>query len=419
MRYSYSDFGNKFLKQTGIGQLMDDLGNPPPGSCMLGGGNPALIPEVSAVWKEIVSKQIESGAMEKILGSYESPAGIRELRERLASVFSEESGSEISPEQIAVTNGSQNAFYFLLNFFSGRFPDGRKRKILFPILPEYIGYTDQTLEEGSFLSFAPDIRETGDRSYKYFISKNKFDSYPDWKREAGCICVSRPTNPTGNVITDEELSFLISKSAEVDIPLLVDNAYGFPFPGVVFKTASLVHKPGMIQGFSLSKLGLPGARTGFILGDVETISMLHRANSVINLTNANPGQFIALELFRSGLWKNLCREVIQPFYRKKTLFARETILRRWNSSIDYRIHESEGAFFLWIWVKNLSLSVSELYPILKEAGAVVVPGKTFFPGADPNWSHREECFRLSFVREDKEIEEGIVRIGRVLEKFSK
>ncbi|PKA02490.1 aminotransferase class I/II-fold pyridoxal phosphate-dependent enzyme, partial [Leptospira ellisii] len=253
-----------------------------------------------------------------------------------------------------------------------RFPDGRKRKILFPILPEYIGYTDQTLEEGSFLSFAPDIRETGDRSYKYFISKNKFDSYPDWKREAGCICVSRPTNPTGNVITDEELSFLISKSAEVDIPLLVDNAYGFPFPGVVFKTASLVHKPGMIQGFSLSKLGLPGARTGFILGDVETISMLHRANSVINLTNANPGQFIALELFRSGLWKNLCREVIQPFYRKKTLFARETILRRWNSSIDYRIHESEGAFFLWIWVKNLSLSVSELYPILKEAGAVVV-----------------------------------------------
>ncbi|PKA02401.1 hypothetical protein CH375_23350, partial [Leptospira ellisii] len=41
------------------------------------------------------------------------------------------------------------------------------------------------------------------------------------------------------------------------------------------------------------------------------------------------------------------------------------------------------------------------------------------PGADPNWSHREECFRLSFVREDKEIEEGIVRIGRVLEKFSK
>lgn len=77
------------------------------------------------------------------------------------------------------------------------------------------------------------------------------------------------------------------------------------------------------------------------------------------------------------------------------------------------------ALFLWVWVRNLSLSVSDLYPILKEAGVIVVPGKTFFPGTDSNWSHREECFRLSFAREDKEIEEGVLKIGKVLEKFLK
>ncbi|AXX17076.1 hypothetical protein LEP1GSC103_2655 [Leptospira borgpetersenii serovar Javanica str. UI 09931] len=48
---------------------------------------------------------------------------------------------------------------------------------------------------------------------------------------------------------------------------------------------------------------------------------------------------------------------------------------------------------------------------------IIVPGETFFPGTDPNGSHRQECFRLSFVRESKEIEKGILRIG--LEKFSK
>ncbi|RHX82240.1 valine--pyruvate transaminase [Leptospira yasudae] len=417
MRYSL--FGNKFSRQTGIGQLMDDLGNPPPGSCLLGGGNPALIPEVNEVWREIVSKLLESGSMGRILGSYESPSGVLELRETIASILSEESGTAIDKDQIAITNGSQNAFYFLLNFFSGNFGNGNRKKILFPILPEYIGYTDQTLEEDSFLSFSPVIREIGDRYYKYFIDAEKFDSVSKWAEQAGCICVSRPTNPTGNVITDQELEFLITKANNAGIPLLVDNAYGFPFPNVVFGKNSFVHKPGMIQGFSLSKLGLPGVRTGFVLGDPETISMLQRANSVINLTSASPGQFIALDLFRSGKWKDLCEKVILPFYQKKSLFAQETILNRWSSKIDYRIHQSEGAFFLWIWVKNLSLPFNDLYPILKEAGVIIVPGKTFFPGADPSWKHREECFRLSFVRDDKEIEEGIIRIGRVLEKFSK
>ncbi|EMF79721.1 aminotransferase, class I/II domain protein [Leptospira weilii serovar Topaz str. LT2116] len=175
----------------------------------------------------------------------------------------------------------------------------------------------------------------------------------------------------------------------------------------------------MIQVFSLSKLGLPGVRTGFVLGDSKTIAMLRKANSVINLTSASPGQFIALDLFRSGRWKDLCEKVILPFYHKKSVFAQEVILKNWSSKVDYRIHQSEGAFFLWIWVKNLSLPVNDLYPILKKAGVIIVPGETFFPGADPNWSHRQECFRLSFVRENKEIEEGILRIGKVLEKFSK
>ncbi|EMM72949.1 valine--pyruvate transaminase [Leptospira weilii] len=414
----YSIFGRKFSEQTGIGQLMDDLGRFHPGSCLLGGGNPAFIPEVAEVWKEIISKQIESGSMQRIIGSYESPSGIPELRETIASILSEESRTKITEDQIAITNGSQNAFYFLLNFFSGNFGNGRRKKIFFPILPEYIGYTDQTLEPDSFLSFAPEIQEIGDRYYKYFISLEKFNSI-NWQQDAGCICVSRPTNPTGNVITDRELGFLIERANDAEIPLLVDNAYGFPFPNVVFEKSSFIHRPGMIQVFSLSKLGLPGVRTGFVLGDSKTIAMLRKANSVINLTSASPGQFIALDLFRSGRWKDLCEKVILPFYHKKSVFAQEVILKNWSSKVDYRIHQSEGAFFLWIWVKNLSLPVNDLYPILKKAGVIIVPGETFFPGADPNWSHRQECFRLSFVRENKEIEEGILRIGKVLEKFSK
>ncbi|EMO78343.1 hypothetical protein LEP1GSC127_2063 [Leptospira kirschneri str. 200801925] len=128
----YSIFGRKFLKQTGIGQLMDDLSNPPPGSCLLGGGSPAFIPELIEVWREIVSKQIQSGSMDKILGGYESPSGILELRETIASILSDESGTKISKDQIAITNGSQNAFYFLLNFFPEISVMIKEKKSFFP-----------------------------------------------------------------------------------------------------------------------------------------------------------------------------------------------------------------------------------------------------------------------------------------------
>ncbi|EQA63600.1 hypothetical protein LEP1GSC062_2414 [Leptospira alexanderi serovar Manhao 3 str. L 60] len=131
----YSIFGRKFSEQTGIGQLMDDLGCFHPGSCLLGGGNPAFIPEVTEVWKEIISKQIESGSIQRIIGSYESPSGIPELRETIASILSEESGTKITEDQIAITNGSQNAFYFLLNFFSGNFGNGQRKKFFFPFFP--------------------------------------------------------------------------------------------------------------------------------------------------------------------------------------------------------------------------------------------------------------------------------------------
>ncbi len=53
--FIFSKFGAKFRNQTGIGQLMEDLGNLAPGVSMLGGGSPSLIPEVEEVWLKILN----------------------------------------------------------------------------------------------------------------------------------------------------------------------------------------------------------------------------------------------------------------------------------------------------------------------------------------------------------------------------
>ena len=53
----------------------------------------------------------------------------------------------------------------------------------------------------------------------------------------GAICVSRPTNPTGNVLTDAEVYQLTDLARSHGIPFILDSAYGLPFPGIVFVDA--------------------------------------------------------------------------------------------------------------------------------------------------------------------------------------
>ena len=85
--------------------------------------------------------------------------------------------------------------------------------------------------------------------------------------EIGAMCVSRPSNPSGNVITDCEMSKLIELAENHEIPLIIDSAYGQPFPEILFKDVSLPFSKGAIYCFSLSKLGLAGLRTGIVVAE--------------------------------------------------------------------------------------------------------------------------------------------------------
>nr|MBA2817902.1 Valine--pyruvate aminotransferase [Candidatus Pantoea persica] len=112
--------------------------------------------------------------------------------------------------------------------------------------------------------------------------------------------MSRPTNPTGNVVTDEELMQLDALAQQHDVPLLIDNAYGVPFPSIIFSDARPLWNPNIILCMSLSKLGLPGARCGIIVADEKTISALRNMNGIISLAPGSIGPAITAEMIQRG-----------------------------------------------------------------------------------------------------------------------
>jgi valine--pyruvate aminotransferase len=146
-KFEFSITGRKLSTQSGINELMEDLGTAmtaDPQMRMLGGGNPAAVPEMQGLVRLRMHELLNQGEQfDSMVGNYEPPQGNPRFRRALADLLQSTFGWDIGPRNIAITCGGQSAYFFLFNLLAGTFEGGRRRKILLPLAPEYIGYADQ------------------------------------------------------------------------------------------------------------------------------------------------------------------------------------------------------------------------------------------------------------------------------------
>ncbi|HAK46453.1 MAG TPA: valine--pyruvate transaminase [Spirochaeta sp.] len=403
----FSAFGERFINDTGIKDLVDDLGKYAglEGTIMLGGGNPALIPEVNEIWRNRMAEILKNGdQLQKMLGLYGTSIGSIKFFDALAELLSREYGWPVTGKNIAVINGSQTSCFLLYNMLSGRMPDGASGKILLPLMPEYIGYADQSIDPESFVSFRPGINDYAPNMFKYQVDFDRINM-----NGVNAITASRPTNPTGNVLTDDEVSRLSELAAEHEIPLILDNAYGLPFPGIIFEDVKPVWNENIVLSMSLSKIGLPATRTGIIVANEKMIEALSAMSAVVSLAPSGVGQEMVLPMLEDGSLIDISRDIVMPYYRAK---SRQTIkyIKESFGSLDYSIHKSEGAIFLWLWFKDLGSGSVNLYNRLKKRGVIIVPGEYFFfglPEEDETWEHRHQCIRVNYSQDFSDVKRGL------------
>ena len=408
----YSAFGKAYCGETGISNLMEDLGaamaRADADTLMLGGGNPAHIPEVEQVLRETLGEIAASPELcARMLGDYDPPAGHPAFREALAAELRTRFDWPVGPENIFLSPGSQASFFLLFNALAGE-----GRKIHLPLVPEYIGYRDIGVGPSLFRSYRPEIELRGDFRFKYRVGAEAFDI----KDDVSALCISRPTNPTGNVLTDGEVAHLSRLTKEAGLPLILDNAYGLPFPRIVFNESTPFWDEHVILCMSLSKFGLPATRTGIVVANPETVKALGRANTIQCLATPSMGAEIALRLIEKGRLFQLSNEVIRPYYQRKVKHA-SAVLESHMVDLPCRIHEPEGALFLWLWCPDLPITSRELYERLKARGVLVIPGEDFFPGLDePDWAHQRECLRISYAMSDETVERGLAIVAEEVRK---
>ena len=139
-----------------------------------------------------------------LFGIYQSPQDDKDFRELLAAFFRKQFGWNLSSRNIAVSNGSQSAFFVLYNMLAGDMPDGNERSIHLPLAPEYLGYADIGLSKKFFTATRPNIELLDDNLFKYHIDFSNLRLTDNTR----AMYVSRLTHPTGNVLTDDQILYL-------------------------------------------------------------------------------------------------------------------------------------------------------------------------------------------------------------------
>jgi valine--pyruvate aminotransferase len=411
-----SDFGQKMSADAGINRLMDDLGRAladEPPLAMFGGGNPAIIPAMTKAYKRTITQLLRADTdvqSRALLGMYDIPRGNASFIRTITDFINRNYDLGITEDNVAITAGSQTGYFMLFNLLAGR-SGNKQKKILFPIVPEYIGYVDQGIQPDMFVSIKPKIEKIGEHDFKYRVDFRELKMTD----EIAGICISRPTNPSGNVITDDEVAHLGKLAKEHDVPLMIDNAYGQPFPDVVKADASLFWNDNTVLSASLSKVGMPASRVGIFIGPKKLMGALSSANAIIGLASPSMGQFLAQPLIESDEILKLSKKHIRPYYFERAEYARSLIGKHFPEGLPWRLHAYEGSYFFWLWCEGAKMSSKQMYDWLKKRGVLVVPGEYFFPGQDlGKWKHSRECLRINFARPDKELQAGIPILAKAI-----
>jgi len=97
---------------------------------------------LQAIAKQLVD---DPEQFRRLTGVYDPPQGEKQFIASLVELLNREYDWGLTPENVALTNGSQSAFFMLFNMLAGEHPDGSHKHILLPLAPEYIGYGDAGL----------------------------------------------------------------------------------------------------------------------------------------------------------------------------------------------------------------------------------------------------------------------------------
>ncbi len=359
------------------------------------GGLPApeLFPieEMKVISKKVLDED-GKGALQ-----YSTTEGFNKLRDQIADRMNSKSKTNVTMENILITNGSQQG----LDFAGKVFLD--EGDIVLCESPSYLGAIN------AFKSYNPRFIEVPTDKYGMIIDEleniiatndniKMINVIPDFQ------------NPTGRTRSKDRRRENMDEINKYQIPVIEDNPYGeLRFEGESLPSLKSMDKKGLVVYLgSFSKIFCPGYRIGWTCASKEILSKFILVKQGADLQASSISQreiskFI--EIYDLDKHVNKIKEI----YQKRRDLMLQTMIEEFPEGLEYT--HPEGGLFTWVELPENLNAKTIMEDCLKE-NVAYVPGGSFFP----NGGH-VNCFRLNFsYMPEVRLVEGIRRLGKVLKR---
>jgi aspartate/methionine/tyrosine aminotransferase len=331
---------------------------------------------------------------------YTPAGGLPELKQAIASKTRRDSGYEVQPAQVLVTNGGKQAIY---EAFATLLDPGDE--VLLPA-PYWTTYP-----EAIRLAGGVPVEVLADESQEYKVTVAQLEAARTERTKALLLC--SPSNPTGAVSTTAEVEAIGRFLLDAGLWAVTDEIYEHLTYGGVTTTSLPVACPELtercivVNGVAKT-YAMTGWRVGWLVGPADVAKAATNLQSHATSNVNNVAQRAALAALEGDL--SAVATMREAFDRR-----RQTIVRMLNDIQGVECPEPTGAFYAFPSVRGVlgtdvagrrpSTSAELAEVILDEAEVAVVPGEAF--GA-PGY------LRLSYALGDEDLVEGVTRLQELL-----
>src|SRR5438270_4087596 len=332
------------------------------------------------------------GALRSDYTHYTPAGGIGEVRETVAGFVSKRLGVEVEPGEVVLVPGSKNVLLFTL---LACVEPGDEVILPDPGYPVYSSLV-------SFIEAKPvPIRLREDRGFRMDLEELASLVTPRTR----LLIVNTPQNPTGGVLTSEDVEFIAKLAVEHDLLVIADEIYSqLVYDG--FEHVSLLSQPGMkertvlMDGMSKA-YAMCGWRLGYGVSPRELAAKMETLMINSSSCAAAFTQVAAIEAFNAPESDAAVERMVAQFERRRDLMVDGL-----NRIPGFRCARPDGAFYAFPNVEGTGMDERTMADrLLNEAGVAVLPGTAFGEAG-------RGYIRLAYTQSERHLAEALERIEK-------
>jgi len=373
------------IKPSGIRQFFS-LAQTFPDAISLGVGEPDFTPPPNVL-------QAVKTALDKGMTHYTPTMGIPELREALVEKARRDYGLSYDFEsEVLVTVGGTQAIFLALQVLINPGDE-----VLIPD-PGFLCYEPSVLMAGGTPVFMPLVEENGFKIEEEDVISQITD-------KTRLMIINSPNNPTGAVLSHDDLAKLAKLAVERDMIVISDEVYEkITYDDArhfCLSTFPRMRERTLVVGSFSKTYAMTGFRVGYVYGPKELMMPMMLAHQYCVACVDGPAQYAAVEALNGP--QGFIQEMVSEFNRRRRLLH-----SRLNEIDGFSCSLPKGAFYIFANVKAFEMSSEKFAELLVNQGHVItVPGSAF-------GKRGEGYIRFSYATAYEKIEEALNRITDVV-----